>query len=106
MKAYRPNGNVTRAELCVILARASGYKKNSENYKEELPFDDVANGYWAEDYIKFAYNKGIVNGMGDGTFLPAGSVTYEQAVKMLVCFVSLDDEAKKNERSQVVHWLS
>lgn len=94
--SFKPDNPVTRAELCVIIARAAGYEKNSGNFKEALPFTDVNSGYWAEDYIKYAYNNGIVNGMGDGTFLPAGGVTYEQAVKMIICFIGLEDEAKLN----------
>lgn len=97
---FKPDNSVTRAELCVIIARTAGYIKNSGNYINELPFSDVKNGYWAEDYIKFAYKNGIVNGMGDGTFLPAGGVTYEQAVKMVICFVGLEKEALKIKGSK------
>lgn len=92
---FKPENPVTRAELCVIISRALGYKKNSGEFKETLPFSDVPSEYWALDYIKFAYDMGIINGMGDGTFLPAGKVTYEQAVKMLVCTANLENEAKK-----------
>jgi len=101
--SFKPDNSVTRAELCVIIARAAGYKKNTGNYSEDLPFSDVDSSYWAEDYIKFAYNKGIVNGMGDGTFLPAGGVTYEQAVKMLICFTGLEEDARKIEG---IKWYS
>lgn len=93
--SFRPDNSVTRAEFCVIIARAAGYKKNSGTFNKALPFNDVSKDYWAEDYIKYAYNAGIVNGMGDGSFLPAGSVTYEQAIKMLICFIGLEQEAKK-----------
>lgn len=88
--SFRPDSSVTRAELCVICARVAGYEKNSGEYSEELPFIDVTEEYWARDYIDFAYESGIINGMGDGTFSPAGSVTYEQAIKMLTCFVGFD----------------
>ena len=78
--SFKPDNSVTRAELCVIIARAAGYVKNSGDYKTDLPFSDVKSGYWAEDYIKFAFENGIVNGMGDGTFLPAGGGRYAPAL--------------------------
>ncbi len=47
-------------------------------------FTDVAEGYWAYDEIMSFAEKGIVNGMDDGTFRPGGNVTREQFAKMLV----------------------
>lgn len=102
--SFKPDNSVTRAELCVMFARAAGYKKYSGNFEAELPFTDVSKDYWAEDYIHYAYNNGIVNGMGDGTFLPAAGVTYEQAVKMLICFAGLEEKAEAYKSDDV--WYS
>ena len=33
-------------------------------------FTDVEPGHWAESYINELSEKGIINGMGDGTFAP------------------------------------
>lgn len=92
--SFKPGNTVTRAELCVLISRAEGYLKNSGKFSENLPFSDVSEEYWAYDYIRYAHGKKIINGMGDGTFLPAGKVTYEQAVKMIVCSAGLENEAK------------
>ncbi len=91
---FKPDNPVTRAELSVIISRTLGFKKDEEKIDVKLPFDDVYDGYWAIDYIKYAYKTKIINGMGDGTFLPAGKVTYEQAVKMIVCASGFEKEAK------------
>ncbi len=91
---FKPDNPVTRAELSVIISRTLGFKKDEEKIDVKLPFDDVYEGYWAVDYIKYAYKTKIINGMGDGTFLPAGKVTYEQAVKMIVCASGFEKEAK------------
>lgn len=48
-------------------------------------FTDVDASHWAKNYIQTAYNLGIIAGMGDGTFAPDAPVTYEQALKMVVC---------------------
>lgn len=93
--SFKPENLVTRAEMCVILSRCEGYVKGSGTNFENPLFSDVSKSYWAYDYIAYGYNKKIINGMGDGTFLPAGGVTYEQAVKMVVCGAGLEEEAKK-----------
>lgn len=101
--SFKPDNNLTRAEFCVIIARMKGYVKYSGVFDKELPFTDVDKEYWAEDYIKYVYNLGIINGMGDGTFLPAGSVTYEQAIKMIVCFTGIE---VKEDTSPSAKWYT
>src|SRR5690606_22289061 len=44
---------------------------------------DVAE-HWAEEDIQWAYERGIVNGVGDGRFQPDGTTTEEQFLKMLL----------------------
>jgi len=57
---------------------------------EDLPiirgrhlFADIA-GHWAEADIQWAYERGIVNGIGNGKFDPTGITTEEQFLKMLL----------------------
>lgn len=47
-------------------------------------FLDVSVEHWAFDYIKNLSSKKIISGMGDGLFVPAGEITREAFVKMLV----------------------
>lgn len=47
-------------------------------------FNDIANYDWAKEAIEGLYYAGIVNGMEDGVFNPAGLVTREQFAKMVV----------------------
>ncbi len=89
---FRPEREITRTEFCALMARTLGYNKD-EYVIAELPFLDVKAGYWGEAYISFCYEMGIINGMGDGTFLPADKVSLEQAVKMAVCAIGKDKEA-------------
>ncbi len=46
-------------------------------------FSDVSDSYWANQYITFNADKGIINGFTDGTFRPAEKVTKEQSLTML-----------------------
>ena len=41
-------------------------------------------GNWAEAYIAFCVNRGIIAGRGDGTFGPSDNVTGSEAAKMLL----------------------
>lgn len=47
------------------------------------PFSDIA-GHWAEGYITKLYEKGVVNGVTDTTFVPDGEVTRAQYLKMIM----------------------
>lgn len=93
---FKPDREITRTEFCALMARTLGY--NKETYvMTGVPFDDVSEGYWGMAYISFCYEKGLINGMGDGTFAPANKVTMGQAVKMAVCAVGKEPEALKNQ---------
>ncbi len=61
---YRPGDNVTREEFLSMLL-ATLYIKTEAG---TVPFTDVKNGAWYTDVVATAYNRGITNGMGDGTF--------------------------------------
>ncbi len=78
---FKPEGEITRAEFTKMLITALGYGGNTA-----LPtqFDDTT-GHWAATFIRTAYDMGIINGTGERTFEPDKPVTYEQALKMLVC---------------------
>lgn len=51
---------------------------------ENKTFSDIDNVPWANDAIKAMAQKNIINGNGDGRFLPDNSVKREEFVKMLV----------------------
>lgn len=89
---FKPEGEITRGEAAALIARSMGYTEDYEIKK--LPFSDVKSGYWAERFISFCYENGMINGMTKTTFCPAEKVTYAQMVKMLVCASGLENEAK------------
>lgn len=89
--SFSPADGTTRAEFCAFLARANGY--SAESFSASVPFPDVKSSDWSAGYIEFCYNRGYINGLEDGTFRPSDSVTYEQAVKMVVCSSGAGDES-------------
>lgn len=75
------DGNITRAEMAKMLVLMLGLTPGDAIAK----FSDVSSDHWAYSFISRAAVFGIINGMGDGTFLPDENVTYQQAIKMVVC---------------------
>jgi hypothetical protein len=81
--SFRPDDNITREEMAVLLIRALGYQELAEQWvgQEDCPFTDVTRN---QGYITMAYDFGMVTGVGDGLFLPNSSATREQAAAMMV----------------------
>lgn len=88
---YRPEEKITRAEFVKMLMSLqdnSGLEYVQEG--AQTGFEDVDNSeepHWAARYISFAVNKNVINGYGDGTFRPDNQVTYQEALKMVVCLL-------------------
>ena len=69
--------------------------------KKENAFSDVPDEHWASESIALFYDMGIVNGFGDGRFLPDNTVKREEFVKMLVCALDLENDIAKCEFADV-----
>ena len=81
---FRPNNNISRAEIAKIIVVAAGFTMDTSG----AGFSDIA-GHWASDYILPANNKGIVGGYTDGTFRPNNSATRAEASKMVSIWVDM-----------------
>jgi len=55
-----------------------------------ISFPDVKESDWFYGYVQELAQDGIVGGMSDGTFQPAGTLTYGQALKLLICALDKD----------------
>ncbi len=79
---YYPSTSITRAEFVTILCRLCSIELVDVNTATN-PFSDVSSSHWAAAYILTAYNEGLINGYGDGTFLPDQTITRAEAVKVI-----------------------
>ncbi len=79
---FRPEAAITREEMAVMLVRALGYNGLSQAISSRpLPFNDVnAN----RNAIALAYGFGLISGVTDTAFEPAGKATREQAAAMMI----------------------
>ena len=94
--SFRPENTITRAEFATVVTRMLGLESVAKGASAAGVFTDMTVGggeHWASGYIKIAYDQGIILGMGDGTFAPDNPVTYEQAIKMMVCALGYEAAA-------------
>ena len=81
-------GHSLRYNVAFALRPTQGYDDlNARVYASNvtLPFTDVKEADWFYTYVKDLYEDGTVNGMTATTFVPAGNLTYGQALKLLDC---------------------
>ena len=93
---FRPNNQITRAEFAAIVTRMKGVADNlsADAVTGFADLDNDSSRAWARPYVKAAVDLKIINGFEDGTFRAGEPVTYEQAVKMLVCAVGYEVVAR------------
>ena len=82
--SYKPEGNVTRAEMAKMIATI---KNEGEDvgalYAGACTFADSAS-HWAAGYIAYCAQEGIINGKNASTFDPDANVTGTEAAKMVL----------------------
>ncbi len=91
--SFKPDNNVTRAEFTAMLLRTRGMGAVGSTSLDNPPFPDVTTPdvSWAIGNIRTARELKIINGYDDGTFKPNNNVSYEEAVKMIVCALGYGD---------------
>ena len=87
---FNPTANLTRAEAAKIISYLMLGNKTAEALVGSNKFSDVAATNWAAGFIDYCAAEKIVNGMGDGTFNPAGQLTGFQFAKMLLGALGYD----------------
>lgn len=79
-KEFRPNDNITRREMAVMLVKALGYSELAQSETSSV-FNDVSTD---EGYISVAYTLGIINGKSDTMFDPEGPALREEGAAMMM----------------------
>lgn len=74
---YEPEGKLTRAQFVKLLACSLADAETLKTYEGKHPFKD-SEGHWAEAYIAWAKDKGIVQGVSATEFDPEAPITREQ----------------------------
>jgi len=95
---FKPFNTITRAEFSKLLATSSA-PTGTQFTATTTQFPDVADSSspsaWAIPYIHYSVGIKAINGYEDGTFRPTNTVTYGEAVKMIVCTLGYEPVVDK-----------
>ena len=87
---YRPNANITRAQIAIMVTRAF----NLSHSGKEVSFTDVPDGYAPKRFIETLASHGVINGYSDGTFRPNNHTTRAQFSIMIYNALNLVKKSK------------
>ena len=95
---YRPENIVTRAEMARLVVSFTGLD-NIYSFESgvETQFNDVSSQHWACGYINLAYNQKFINGYVDGSFKPGNTVSYAEAVTMIIRSLGYKEVVESND---------
>lgn len=91
--SYRPANIVTRAEMAKLIVAELGLTANATGAKST--FKDMAGYDWADGYVGYAQSLGIIAGYPDGTFRPGNTVSYDEALTMIVSALGYTKQCKE-----------
>ena len=91
--SFDPEGTVDRAEMAkmIYVIRNGGNDDASAYETVTTSFTDIS-GHWAEGYIKYLQNTGIVAGKSATKFDPDSQVTTGEAMKMALALAGYDED--------------
>ena len=75
-------GDIAMSGFATVYGQAPG--------EEPLPFTDVKEGDWFYEFVNKMYRQKVISGMTATTFVPNGTLTYGQALKLLVAAIDTD----------------
>ncbi len=87
-KTFKPENNITRAEMAVILANLDEFAKDDKEY---TTFKDVSTKHWAAWAIAYATSKGYFKGYEDNTFRPGNYITRAELSVVLCKYLELNE---------------
>lgn len=87
---FKPERQVTRAEMAKIVTVAAGYYEYSKNMTSV--YDDMR-GHWAESYVELADVLNIVKGISPTAYGPDNIIKFEEAYTMIIRLLGYSDES-------------
>ena len=94
---FRPYSQLTRAEFCKMAIELQGKGDQAMRYRSRTIFPDVRSAHWAAGYINLATatpsekEPALMHGFPNGSFLPDQSISYGEAVTVLMRVLGYSD---------------
>lgn len=83
---FSPEGRLTRGAFAAMLAKTALAGPEIKQYSFKGPFSDVPQIHWANPYVNWASENGIVGGVGKGRFQPDALLTRQDMAVMVAKF--------------------
>lgn len=90
----RPNDPIKRSEVAKMAIAILGLTDIAHGASYKSKYSDVGTDHWAVGYINVATDQGIVIGDAAGTFRPDDTITYEEAMTIIVRVIGFEPFAK------------
>ena len=90
---FNAKENLTREQAAKIIAYLELGSKAADALVGGATFTDVAASRWSAGFVGYCAQAGVVNGVGNGNFDPAGQLTALQFGKMLLVELGYDAKA-------------
>jgi len=107
-QTFRPNGRITRAEMCKLLMKIKEVE-TAESSKFKI-FRDVPATHWAAGFINRSAQEELVKGYPNKTFGPSRNISRAEAVSILAKFAGLKVTERLFERPfpdmDIKHWAA
>jgi len=84
---FAPNGNMTRAMFVTVLGRVARQLGIDASPRGQAPFQDVAAGTWYSNYVTWAWEQGIVQGVSPDLFGTNNSITRQEVATLFFRFM-------------------
>ena len=91
---FNAKDNLTREQAAKIIAYLELGSKAADALPGGATFTDVASSRWSAGFVGYCAQAGIVSGVGDSKFDPAGQLTALQFGKMLLVELGYDAKAE------------
>ncbi len=82
--SFKPADNVTRSSFVASVVKFMNMAEETENYGGHTYFADVPANAWYTPYVNFALSAGLIDMNSEKLFNPDNTVSYAEAVKMLL----------------------
>ena len=92
---FRPDDTIRRSEIAKVAVTAMGMENVAGSSDQPTKYPDVVENHWANGYINVATNQGIIIGDDEGNFRPDDTITYAEAVTVLVRLIGHTPAAEK-----------
>ncbi len=90
---FRPNESIKRSEFAKVAVEAMGLGDLAESSQGKTKYPDVVDNHWASGYINIATQQGVVIGDDENNFRPDDSITYAEAMTILVRIIGHEPAA-------------